>query len=155
MPRHTPQIPRSQGRDRWEASRRRPSPGRHGAGALGPGRGERRVLACELGAAAVGEVPRRTRAAPGGAGARSDAASAAVPVYPALPVLVAGGAWPEPECGTLPREWAGTTGLGRRSCVLLWTQAISCLVVWEKERKKKSRMGAGGVGGGEPESRGG
>lgn len=45
------------------------------------------------------------------------------------------------------REWPQRPLLG-----IIVTQAISCLEVWEKEKKKNPRWGQGELGGGEPES---
>lgn len=70
-------------------------------------------------AAAICRVGLRVRLALGGAWARSAAAPAAGPLSPALPARVSGGASRDPECGRLPREWAGASGLCDRSCVLL------------------------------------
>lgn len=127
-------LPR-QSRDKKEVSRRRPgcrawggsppaarlaTPGRP-AGAPGPGR-ERAVgaiLAWRRVATAVGGVGRRVKAALGDAWARSDAALAAGSLSPALPARVSGGALSELQCGRLPREWAGASGLSGRSWVLL------------------------------------
>lgn len=70
-------------------------------------------------AVAVGGVGRGVKAALGDAWTRSGAALAAGPLSPALPARVSGGALSEPQCGRLPREWAGVSGLSGRSCVLL------------------------------------
>lgn len=70
-------------------------------------------------ATAVGGVGRRVKAALGDAWARSDAALAAGSLSPALPARVSGGALSELQCGRLPREWAGASGLSGRSWVLL------------------------------------
>lgn len=96
------------------------APGRP-AGAPQPGR-ERAVgavLAWRRVVAAVGGVGLRVKAAPGDAWARCDAALTAGPLSPALSARVSGGALSEQQCGKLPQEWAGTSGLSGRSCVLL------------------------------------
>lgn len=110
------------------------------------------LLAWRWVAAEVGGVGRGVKAALGDAWTRSDAALAAGPLSPALPARVSGGALSEPQVreaapGMGGREWPQRPLL----CIIV-TQAISCLEVWEKEKKKKPKVGAGELGSGEPES---
>lgn len=104
------------------------------------------LLAWRWVAAEVGGVGRGVKAALGDAWTRSDAALAAGPLSPALPARVSGGALSEPQVreaapGMGGREWPQRPLL----CIIV-TQAISCLEVWEKGKKKKTQGGGRGVG---------
>lgn len=95
------------------------------------------LLAWRWVAAAVGGVGRGVKAALG-----LDALAAG-PLSPALPARVSGGALSEPQVreaapGMGGREWPQRPLL----CIIV-TQAISCLEVWEKEKKKNPRWGQG------------